>query len=139
MNKIGRNTIPFFFFLNNFIYLFLAVLGHHCCMSFSLVAMDGGCTLLRCLDFSLQWLLLWSTHMALVVMGPGLWSTGLIVVVRELSCSMACGSFLDQGSNLRLLHWQVDSLPVSRQGSPQNSYSYRTYILAIMCSPGLTH
>ena len=27
------------------------------------------------------------------------------------------GIFLTQGSNLRLLHWQVDSFPVSHQGS----------------------
>ena len=27
---------------------------------------------------------------------------------------MACGIFLDQGSNLCLLHWQVDSLPPSQ-------------------------
>ena len=28
------------------------------------------------------------------------------------------GIFLDQGSNLCLPHWQVDSLPMSHQGSP---------------------
>ena len=27
------------------------------------------------------------------------------------------GTFLDQGSNPRLLHWQADSLPLSQQGS----------------------
>ena len=43
---------------------------------------------------------------------------GSIVVVHGLSCSMACGSFPEQGSNLCLLHWQVDSLPLSQQGSP---------------------
>ena len=31
---------------------------------------------------------------------------------------MACGIFSDLGSNLCLLHWQVDSLPLSHQGSP---------------------
>ena len=31
---------------------------------------------------------------------------------------MACGIFLDLGSNLSLLHWQVDSLPLSHRGSP---------------------
>ena len=36
----------------------------------------------------------------------------------ELSCSTACGIFLDQGSNLCLLHWQADSLLLSHQGSP---------------------
>ena len=28
------------------------------------------------------------------------------------------GIFLTQGSNLSLLHWQIDSLPLSHQGSP---------------------
>ena len=32
-----------------------------------------------------------------------------VVVVHGLSCSVACGMFLDQGSNPRPLHWQVDS------------------------------
>ena len=34
-------------------------------------------------------------------------------MVHGLSCSMACGIFPDQGSNPCLLHWQVDSLPLS--------------------------
>ena len=41
-----------------------------------------------------------------------------VVVVHRLSCSAACGIFLDQGSNLCLLHWQEDSLPLNDQGSP---------------------
>ena len=40
----------------------------------------------------------------------------------ELSCSTACGIFLDQGSNLCLLHWQADSLLLSQQGSPVLSF-----------------
>ena len=36
---------------------------------------------------------------------------------RLNSCSSACGIFLDQGLNSCLLHWQVDSLPLSHQGS----------------------
>ena len=35
-----------------------------------------------------------------------------------LSCSEACGIFLDQRSNLCLLHWQADSLPLTHPGSP---------------------
>ena len=34
-----------FFFFNNFIYLFLAVLGLHCCPGFSLVAENRGYSL----------------------------------------------------------------------------------------------
>ena len=35
---------------------------------------------------------------------------------------LACGIFLDQGSNPCLLHWQVDSLSLSHQGNPQVSF-----------------
>ena len=37
--------------------------------------------------------------------------------MRGLSCSATCRVFPEQGSNLRLLHWRVDSLPLSHQGS----------------------
>ena len=47
----------------------------------------------------------------------GLYSTGLVVLVHGLSCSAACGIFLDQGLNLCLLHWQANSLPLSHEGS----------------------
>ena len=53
-----------------------------------------------------------------VVMAPELQRTGLIVVAHGLSCSLACGILPNQGSNRCLLHWQVDSLPPSHQGSP---------------------
>ena len=43
-------------------------------------------------------------------------STGPVAV--GLSRSEACGVFLDQGWSPCLLHWQVDSLPLSRQRSP---------------------
>ena len=39
-----------------------------------------------------------------IVGAPRLWSSGSIVAVHGLSCSMACGIFPDQGSNQRLLH-----------------------------------
>ena len=53
---------------------------------------------------------------------PGLWSTGSTVVVYHFSCSMARGIFPDQGSNPCPLYWQVDSLPLSCQGSPQLTF-----------------
>ena len=49
---------------------------------------------------------------------PGRWSTGCIVAVHGLSCSAACRTFPVRGWNLCLLHWQVESLPLSHQGSP---------------------
>ena len=45
-------------------------------------------------------------------------STDSVSVAHGLSCSTACAIFLDQGSNLCLLHWQMDSLLLSHQGSP---------------------
>ena len=59
----------------------------------------------------------WSTW------GQELWllglSTGSTVVVHGLSYSAACEIFPDQGSNPCLLHWQMDSVPLSYQESPK--------------------
>ena len=107
------------FFLSLFFWLcwvFVEVAG------LSLVAVSGGYSLqLQCMGFSSRWLLCcraWgSRSRASGVMARGLQSTGSGVVAHGLSCHMACGIFLDQGSNLGLLHWQVDSLSLSHQGS----------------------
>ena len=42
---------------------------------------------------------------------------GLVAVIREFGCSMACGIFPDQESNPCPLHWQADSYPLYHQGS----------------------
>ena len=55
-----------------------------------------------------------------VVVFPGLQGTGAVAVAHAFSCSMPCGIFLDQGSHPHLLHWQVDSLPLSHQQSPES-------------------
>ena len=63
---------------------------------------------------------LWGARGSVVVV-PEPWSTGSAVTAHGLRCSVACGIFLEQGSNLRLLHllhWRADSLPLSHQGSP---------------------
>ena len=103
-------------------WVFIAVRG------LSLVAASGGYSSLQCTGFSLRWLLLlWSTgsrhtcfsscgaqaqqllHVGSVVVARGLQSAGLVVVVHGLSCSTACGIFLDQGLNPCPLHYQADS------------------------------
>ena len=38
-------------------------------------------------------------------------------MAQGLSCSVVCGIFLNQGSNLCLLHWQADSLPLGHLGN----------------------
>ena len=45
-----------------------------------------------------------------------LWFPGSIAAAQGLGCSMACGIFPDQGSNLCLLHWQVDSFTTEPSG-----------------------
>ena len=54
---------------------------------------------------------------------PGLQSTGSVIVVHRSSYPVTCGIFLDQGQNSCLLHWQVDSLPLSHHGNPILFYS----------------
>ena len=56
------------------------------------------------MGFSLPWHLL------------GAWAS--VVTALRLSCSVACGIFPDQGSNLCLLHWEADYYPLHHQGSP---------------------
>ena len=82
--------------------MLLAVLDLCCCVSFSLAVGSGGCSL---------------------AVAFGLSSCGSQALEHRLggcsACSSsACGIFPDQGSNLCLLPWQVDSLPLSHQGSP---------------------
>ena len=75
--KVGLNRFSFLLFINLFIYLFLAALGlHFCARGLSLAVASGGYSSLRCVGFSLWWLLLlWSTgsrHVGTIVMAHGL-------------------------------------------------------------------
>ena len=61
-------------------------------------------------------------------------------MAHGLSSSAACGIFLDQGSNPRLLHWQVGSSPLSHQGSLQMGlYSRESNPLSLLLIQGKTH
>ena len=53
----------------------------------------------------------WQRHSGSGVAAPGLSSPGSAVgaEVQGLSCSVVCGIFLDQQSNLHPLQWQADS------------------------------
>ena len=50
----------------------------------------------------------WFQHVGSMVAAPGLLRTGVIAAAHRLR-HLACGIFPSQGSNLRLLHWQVGS------------------------------
>ena len=77
----------------------------------SLVASSGGHSSSRCAGLSLS--------RPLLLQSTGSRRTGSVVVAHGPSCSVACGIFPDQGSNLCPLHWQADSQPLCHQGSPQ--------------------
>ena len=60
MNVLRLNFVLFYIIV--FYFIFLAALSSLLHVSFSLVAVSGGYSLLRCMGFSLGWLLLlWST------------------------------------------------------------------------------
>ena len=66
-------------------------------------------------------------HVGSAVEVPRLERTGSTAVGHGLSWSVTCGIFLDQGSNLCLLHWEVDSLPLSHQRRLYYCFSTDTY------------
>ena len=45
-----------------------------------------------------------------------------VAVAHRLSCPVACGIFLDQGSSLCPLHWQADSYPLYHHSSPRQGF-----------------
>ena len=97
----------------------------HCCADFPLVSVSRGGFSLLCMGFSL-WLFLslWSMDsLASVARGQSSCGSRALEprfnsVAHGLRISVACGIYPDEGSNLCLLHWQVDSLPLSHQGRP---------------------
>ena len=118
----GGHCLLFKNFLNilfKCIYIFLVGLGLCCTQIFSSCSAQ--------VSHVAAWAL---GHMGFSSYGrwvPGLESTGSVLVIHGPSRSTACGIVPDQGSNLCLLHWQVDDyyyyhyyyfLPLSLQGSP---------------------
>ena len=93
-----------------FIYLFFGCARSSLlCVGFSLVGASGGSFLVvMCRLFVVASLV--AAHRL-----ESVWAS--VAVAYGLSCSTACGILPAQGSNSRLLHWQVDSLPVSHQGN----------------------
>ena len=112
MRELLKKNLSTLFFLIDlfiFIYLWLRWVFVAAC-GLSLVAVSGGYSSLWCVHFSLRWLLLlWSM---------GSRRAGSVAAAHGLSCSAACGIFLDQGSNPCPLHWQAGSQPLRHQGSP---------------------
>ena len=108
---------PFFFFLITFLfYIYLFIYLWLCWVFASVrglppVAASGGHSSSRCAGLSpSRPLLLRSTSSR---------RAGSATVAHGPSCSAACGTLPDQGSNPCALHWQADSQPLRHQGSPR--------------------
>ena len=103
-----------------------------------------------CTGFSLRWLLLLqstgsrcagfsSCHVQArgsVVVARELCSTGSVVVVHRLSCSVACGIFPDQGLNPCPLQRQADSYPLHHHCTTTVLYSTGSVVVVhrLSCS-----
>ena len=113
----------FFFKINLFIYLFLAVLGlRFCVRAFSSCGKRGP------LFIAVRGPL---TITASLVGSTGSRRAGSVAVAHGPSCSVACGIFSDQGSNPCPLHWQADPQPLCHQGSPALIFQLTTYLKRI--------
>ena len=71
-----------------YIWLYLAFMGLHYCMGISLIVVSG-------------------LLIAVASLVAGMQTS--VIDVHGLSCSVACGIVLNQGSNSCPLHWKVDS------------------------------
>ena len=106
------------------------MLGLHCRVDFSLVAESGGYSLVAVRGLLTVATSLVAEHrfwgmQASVVVASGLQSTGSVVVMLGLV------ALWHVGWNPRLLHWQVNSLPLSLKGSPGDSFLH----LSLFCKP----
>ena len=101
------------FFFKVFVYLFIYL---WLCWLFvsvrglSLVVASGGRSSSRCAGLSLS--------RPLLLRSTGSKRAGSVIVAHGPSCSTACGTLPDQGSNPGPLRWQADSRPLRHQGSP---------------------
>ena len=109
------------------LFLSLFWLGLRCCSACSLVVASGVYSLVVVCGLLVV--------VASRVVEHRLWSTGSEVVVHRLSCSAECGIFPYWGWNPCLLHGQVDSWPLSHQGSPHSCFKKANEWSLRHCSP----
>ena len=83
----------------------------------SLVAASGDHSSSRCAGLS--------PSQPLLLQSTGSRRAGSVIVAHGPSCSVACGTFPDQGSNPCPPHWQADSQPLCHQRSPTHTILVR--------------
>ena len=116
--EVQISFLPPHFFFKKLLILFLAVLSLHCFEGFFPVAMSGSSSLAAVRGLLIAVASLVAEHRPQGPRASVVAAHGSVVVTHGLSYSAARGIFRDEGSNLCLLHWRADSLPLSQQGSP---------------------
>ena len=129
-DTVGLPCLFFFFnpcFWKRFFYLFLMWWIFLAAWSFSLVVVSGGCSHCSTKASHCRVWALGAWASAVVAHGftsCSSWTLEHSCGTHGLSSSAACGVFPDQGSNLCLLLWQMDSLPLSHQKPNTQFYSF---------------
>ena len=114
-----QHTMTFselFIFLKSF-FFFLIYIYFWLCWVF--VSVWGLSLVVASGDHSSSWCAGLSLSRPILLRSTSSRHAGSAVVAHGPSCSAACGIFPDQGLNLCPLHWQADSQPLCRRGSPR--------------------
>ena len=101
----GRNQFSYLFIY----YYFLAALSLHCCTWAFSSCGERGQIFIVVHGLLIEVASPVAEHRLQAHGLQQLQHAGSVVVAHGLSCSAACGIFLDQGSNPCPLHWQADS------------------------------
>ena len=97
---LSTSTSCYCYFLDNFNYSFRVCWGFTAVPACLQLWRVGAAVELRFTGFPLPWLLLLQSTSSGVHRLQELWHEDSVVGAHGLSCSVACGIFLDQGSNL---------------------------------------
>ena len=123
----SSNVLAFFFFSKFYLFIYFWLWWVFVdVFRFSLVAASGCCFLVVVHGLLIAVFPCWDAQALYMWASP--------VVVHGISCSMACGLFLDQGLNLHPLHWQLDSYPLHHLGSPSPCLLKQGWLKSLMRS-----
>ena len=115
LDKTEPLSMTSFTYLFIFIFWLCWILVAVC--GLSLVAQSKGCSLVVVHGHLIAVASLVAQHRLWTHGFQQLQHAGSVVVAHGLSCSTACGIFLDERLNQSPLHWQADSYPPCQQGS----------------------
>ena len=139
-SEIQSESEQFFHCHLKFLFVSFFIFGYAGALSLcrlSLVAVNGGYSLLWSMGFLLQWFLLLQSTDSRACELQQWWLADSRAQPQQLwhtdwhSCPTAPGIFPDQGQNLCLLHWQADSLPLSHQGSLRRNLEFSVVSLGL--------